>query len=64
MAAAQLMALKVPEELFLRVRACSHRQSLAQNREVRWTTFVRETLSEAVEKAEQQMVKETGVIRF
>ncbi len=55
MAASELMSLRVSTELFAKVRACAHRLSLSQNREVRWTTFVRETLARAVHHVEQEL---------
>ncbi len=54
MATTQLMSLKVSSELFKRVRACAHRLSLSQGREVRWTTLVKEALEEAVQKVEKE----------
>ncbi len=66
MATTQLMSLKVSPELFKRVRACAHRLSLTQDREVRWTTLVKEALEEAVQKVEEEISKQCDLdsIRF
>ncbi len=55
MTASELMALKVPSELFGKVRATAHRLSLFHSREIRWTMFVKDSLERAVHQAEQEM---------